>query len=83
MGECLLELNRPLEAIVPLAAAARLNGHVRAPAFLALALLRAGDVGRAAEIAEEVFLRAPGDRLARTVLADPAVIAERRDDCND
>ena len=60
MGECLLELNRPVEAIVPLASAARLNGQVRAPAFLALALLRAGEVERAAEIAEEVSLRAPG-----------------------
>jgi len=81
LGECLLELNRPLEAIVPLAAAARLNRQDRAPAFLALALLRAGEVERAADIAEEVSAQAPGNHVAKTVLADPSVarvLAARR-----
>jgi tetratricopeptide (TPR) repeat protein len=73
-GECLLKLDRPLEAIVPLAAAARLNRQVRAAALLALAFLRVGEAERAAEIAEEVCAQAPGNRVARQVLADPAVV---------
>lgn len=86
LGECLLKLDRPLEAIVPLAAAARLNRQVRAPALLALAFLRIGEAERAAEVAEEVCAQAPGNRVAKQVLADPVVaraLARRANGAND
>ena len=75
LGECLLELGRPVAAIVPLAAASHLNKQVRAPALLARALLEIKDFALAFEIAEEVISRAPGDRIALKVLANPSVVS--------
>src|SRR5262245_38776101 len=49
MGECLVLLGRPRAAIVPLAAAARLNRQVRAPSLLAKALLEIGDYALSGE----------------------------------
>jgi tetratricopeptide (TPR) repeat protein len=71
LGECFLELGRPKDAVVPLAAAARLNPQPRAPSLLALALARAGRAEDARTIAEEVLADHPGNRLARRVLDGP------------
>jgi hypothetical protein len=76
LGELLLELGRPSEAIIPLAAATTLNGQVRAPSLLAKALLAEGsrvDARRAAHIAAA---RDPNNRLARAVLAATEDLAE-------
>ena len=73
MGECLLELGRPIAAVVPLAAASRLNAQVRAPSLLARAFLEIGEFDRALELAEEVLGRAPGNRVAKQVLGHPSV----------
>jgi len=73
MGECLLELGRPINAVVPLAAATTLNRQIRAPSLLARALLEIGEFHHAAEIAQIVISRAPGNRNAMAVLAHPSV----------
>jgi tetratricopeptide (TPR) repeat protein len=68
LGECLLRLGRPKEAIVPLAAATALNRQVRPRSFLAQALAKTGDADRARELVRSVLSEAPGNRLARQVL---------------
>lgn len=67
LGECLLALDRPAEAIVPLAAATALNAQVRAPALLAQALFRHGDLTRAWRIAQLALQRDPANRMAREI----------------
>jgi tetratricopeptide (TPR) repeat protein len=64
LGECLLRLERPREAIIPLAAATALNQQGHAPTLLARAFLELGTYGDALEQAEEALRRVPGDRLA-------------------
>ena len=75
LGECLLKLGRPKEAIVPLAAASALNAGIRAPSLLAQAFLALGEHGRAAHFASRVLTLAPGNRPALEVLSNPAVQA--------
>ena len=67
LGECLLRLKRPREAIVPLAAATALNRQGRAPALLARAFHELGNHRDAAKFAEEALVRAPGSREALDV----------------
>jgi tetratricopeptide (TPR) repeat protein len=64
LGECLLKLRRPLEAIVPLAAATALNNQVRAPSLLAQGLLECGEFLDAGQFASRVLEKAPGNRVA-------------------
>jgi len=64
LGECLLRLERPREAIVPLAAATALNRQGRAPALLAQAFLVMGTYRDAFDQAEEALRRAPTSKLA-------------------
>jgi tetratricopeptide (TPR) repeat protein len=64
LGECLLRLERPREAIVPLAAATALNRQGRAPALLAQAFLELGTYRDALDQAEEALRRAPSNKLA-------------------
>jgi predicted Zn-dependent protease len=64
LGECLLRLHQPREAIVPLAAATALNRQARAPALLAQAFLELGTYGDAREQAEEALRRDPGNQQA-------------------
>jgi tetratricopeptide (TPR) repeat protein len=73
LGECLLKLRRPLEAIVPLAAATALNNQVRAPSLLAQALLECGEFLDAGQFASRVLEKAPGNRVARSIMEVPAV----------
>lgn len=73
LGESLLKLGRPLEAIVPLAAATALNNQVRAPSLLAQAFLQCGEFLEAGEFASLVLKKAPGNRVAREILEVPAV----------
>jgi tetratricopeptide (TPR) repeat protein len=67
LGECLLRLEQPREAIVPLAAATALNPQGRAPALLARAFLALGSYRDAFDQAEEALRRAPGNRQALEV----------------
>ena len=64
LGDCLLRLERPREAIVPLAAATALNRQGQAPALLAQAFLELGTYRDAFDQAEEALRRAPGHQLA-------------------
>jgi tetratricopeptide (TPR) repeat protein len=64
LGECLLRLNQPREAIVPLAAATALNRQAHAPALLARAFLELGTYGDARDQAEEALRRDPGNKQA-------------------
>lgn len=73
MGECLLVLGRPIQAAVPLAAASALNDQVRAPSLLSQAFLSIGDFRQAGKFANAVLARAPGNRMALTVTANPFV----------
>jgi tetratricopeptide (TPR) repeat protein len=73
VGECLLVLGKPTQAVVPLAAATALNDQVRAPSLLSQALLAIGDYERAAKVAATVLARSPGNRVARAVLENPFV----------
>jgi tetratricopeptide (TPR) repeat protein len=73
LGECLIKLDRPREAIVPLAAASALNSQVRAPAMLAEALLRCGEFGKAGEFATRVLALAPNNKTAKRVMSVPEV----------
>jgi tetratricopeptide (TPR) repeat protein len=68
LGECLLKLGRPLEAVGPLAAATALNDQVRAPSLLAEAFLEVGDAEAARRFAERVVFSDPGNRRAKRVL---------------
>jgi tetratricopeptide (TPR) repeat protein len=67
LGECLLGLKQPREAIVPLAAAAALNRQARAPSLLARAFLETGTWREAFDQAEEALRRAPDNELALEV----------------
>lgn len=67
LGECLLRLERPRDAIVPLAAATALNPQGRAPALLARAFLELGTYRDAFDQAEEALRRAPDNKLALEV----------------
>ncbi|MGH9322423.1 MAG: hypothetical protein ACRD3V_21380, partial [Vicinamibacteria bacterium] len=67
LGEALMLLGRPKEAIVPLAAASTLNRQVRAPALLAQAFLTMGRETDAYAAAEEALSRDANNRMARSV----------------
>jgi tetratricopeptide (TPR) repeat protein len=67
LGDCLLQLKRPREAIIPLAAATALNRQGRAPALLGRAFLELGTYRDAFDQAEEALRRAPGNKLALEV----------------
>jgi predicted Zn-dependent protease len=67
LAECLLRLNQPREAIVPLAAATALNPQARAPALLARAFLELGTYGDASDQAEEALRRDPANKQALEV----------------
>lgn len=73
LGECLVRLGRPHEAIVPLAAATTLNQGVRAPALLAQVFLDTGEFQQAHDLAELALSRHASNRLALQVkaLAEP------------
>jgi len=68
LGESLLHLGRTNEALVPLAAATVLNRQGRAPSLLAKALLALGDPVKAHELAHLALQRAPGNKLAGSIL---------------
>jgi len=73
LGECLVRLGRPREAVVPLAAATTLNKGVRAPALLAQVFLETGEFQQADDLAELALSRHSGNRLALQVktMAEP------------
>ena len=73
LGECLLKLRRPLDAIIPLAAATALNNQVRAPSLLSQAFLQCGQLLEAGEFASLVLKKAPGNRVARDIMEVAAV----------
>jgi tetratricopeptide (TPR) repeat protein len=68
LGECYQLLNRPKEAIVPLAAASTLNDQIRAPALLSKVLLDVGDHRRALDIARRVLHKSPSNKIALGVV---------------
>ncbi len=67
LGQCLIALGRPQEAIVPLAAAATLNNGVRAPALLAELFWELGEKTDAGQLAEIALARDPNNKKARAV----------------
>jgi len=73
LGECLLKLRRPLDAIVPLAAATALNNQVRAPSLLAQAFLQCGQFLEAGEFSSMVLSKSPANRAALEIMTIPAV----------
>jgi len=74
VGECLLVLGKPTQAVVPLAAATALNDQVRAPSLVSQALLAIGDYDRAAKVAATVLGYSSGNRVARAVAENPFVL---------
>ena len=78
LGECLVSLGRPREAVVPLAAATTLNKGVRAPALLAQVFLEMGEIRDAYDLAELALSRHSGNRLALQIktLAEPQLQPE-------
>lgn len=64
LGECLLRLHQPREAIVPLAAATALHRQAHAPTLLARAFLELRTYRDAFDQAEEALRRDPGNRQA-------------------
>jgi tetratricopeptide (TPR) repeat protein len=68
LGECFLKVNKPIEAIIPLAAATALNSQVRAPALLAHAFLQCGEYSQAIEFASSVLKKAPRNKMAKMVM---------------
>jgi len=79
LGECLLELERFSEAVVPLAAATALNRQVRAPGLLAQAFLRLGDRSKAREFAKLALSREPNFHMAKEVLLETEDVEEAQD----
>ena len=76
LGECRLNLQQYLIAVVPLATSTTLNAGVRAPALLSQALLLAGwtqDAKRAAELALQ---RDPNNRMAKKTIEQVMKIIE-------
>ena len=67
LGQCLITLGRPQEAIVPLAAAATLNNGVRAPALLAEVFWELGQKIDAQQLADIALARDPNNKKARAV----------------
>lgn len=67
LGECLLRLDQPREAIVPLAAATALHPSSRPPALLAQAYLALGQYPAAVHFADEALARTPDEGLALEV----------------
>ncbi|HEU4700582.1 MAG TPA: tetratricopeptide repeat protein [Gemmatimonadales bacterium] len=67
LGECLLALGRPREAIVPLAASTGLHLQSRAPARLAEVLLALGRREQADELAGRALAVDPDNEAARAV----------------
>ena len=67
LGQCLITLSRPSEAIVPLAAATTLNNGVRAPALLAEMFWELDQRADAAQLAEIALARDPNNKKARLV----------------
>lgn len=68
LGECFIKLNRPVEAIVPLAAAVALNKGVRAPSLLAEVFLRLDKHRAAKEMAEIALSRNANNRKALEII---------------
>lgn len=69
LGECLLDVGRARDAILPLAAATSLGKTARAPALLAKALLETGKESDAMSAARVALERDPAIALAKNVLA--------------
>lgn len=69
IGELMLLLGRPAEAVVPLAAATTLNPQVRAPSLLAKALMAVGDPRAARDAALLALGICKTNRIALDVLA--------------
>jgi tetratricopeptide (TPR) repeat protein len=67
LGECLLRLEQPRDAIVPLAAATALHRQAHAPTLLARAFLALGTYRDAFDQAEEALRRDPGNKEALEV----------------
>lgn len=74
-GECLIRVGRPVEAIVPLAAAASLNKGVRAVSLLAQTFLDLGDREKSFEWAQEALKRDAKNRQARKIIESLASIS--------
>ena len=68
MGECYIKLEKPHDAIVPLAAASMLNSGVRAAALLAHAFFLQTDHGNAMRAAKQALLRDPNNRMALKIM---------------
>lgn len=68
LGECLMRLDKLVEAIVPLAAATTLNKSVRAPSLLAEVYSRLGETNDAKAIAELALSRDPNNRKALKII---------------
>jgi len=69
IGDCLMKLGRPAEAIIPLAASKGLSRHTPATMRLAEAFLAIGDVVSAKSHAEEAVAIMPHHGPARAILA--------------
>lgn len=70
LGECLWQMGRLRDAVLPLAAATTLNRQPRAPALLAQIFLELGDVRQAREMAELALERNPGSKTMQDFLTD-------------
>lgn len=78
LGDCLLMLGRPMDAIIPLAASKGLNRQPVAPMRLAEAFLAIGDVVSAKALAEEAVAILPHHGPAHDVL-NRAIEAHRKE----
>jgi tetratricopeptide (TPR) repeat protein len=67
LGECLFRADRPLEAIVPLAAATTLNEGARAPLLLAEVFLAIDQPHDARQVLRIALQRAPDNKKAKSL----------------
>jgi Flp pilus assembly protein TadD len=81
LGECLINIGKLQEAVVPLAAATTLNAGVRAPALLAEVFLRLNQFVDADYVAEIALQRHPGNKLALSVKQALLDLRNRWDSC--
>lgn len=68
LGDCLLRVGRPREAIIPLAAAVGLNRQPNAAILLAQAFIAIGDLSDAEAAARSAAERAPDNPKAKALL---------------
>src|SRR5262245_8322102 len=68
LGECLIKIDLPQQAIAPLQSAAAMNTSVRAVSLLSEAFFMLGKLSEAEQVANEALRRDTNNRKAREII---------------